>query len=155
MSTTLVRDVAERPFASVEVSSPVEDDTELLREVERRIVNSFQREYFFPEYLYRKAYEEIEVGVADAASVLDELVPDWHLRIDREIIMTSVYSCVLGQVFGPGPNEPFNAQGVDGYLRGMLFFKSVGYNPPRFVFSSTKAYPFWMAEVAKRTGGAG
>ena len=147
MSTTLVRDVAENPFASVEVSSPVEDDVELLREVEQRIVNSFRQEYTIPEYLYRKAYEEIQVGVADAASVLDELVPHWHRRIDREIIMTSVYSCVLGQVFG---GDRFDR--VDGYLRGMLFFKSVGYRPPRFVFSSNSAQPLWEAEIARRRG---
>lgn len=104
--------------------------------------------------------EIVRDGVADAAACLDEHVVGWHERVTEPLVMSSLYLCVLGQIFAPQPQRRWfglrkpSLSHESGYGRGLQFFRELGVTPGGLgTFCSRTAKPFWEDEIKRREAG--
>lgn len=89
---------------------------------------------------------ERDLRVADAAAFLDEHKPGWYRNVNtRKLDMSSIYNCVLAQVFGK--RRFFFSQ--PGFGRGLDFIEERGFRNID-VFCSDVDRERWVVEIEKR-----
>lgn len=97
----------------------------------------------------------VETQVGDAAALLDEHFPGWHEKVTREIELSSIHNCILGQVFEKQSRLPWRRDAFScGYARGYVALRArlgqEALSTVELAFCAKDAKPFWQAEIKRR-----